>query len=70
MLRNAIIFPKSEEGVYLLGWIDGEVKKFEFSDENLKIPHMGWNIVNSKEKSLLLKTLVKKVGFTLFIHTM
>jgi glutamine amidotransferase len=24
-----------------LGWIEGEVKKFEFLD--LKIPHMGWN---------------------------
>lgn len=24
-----------------LGWIEGEVKRFEFSD--LKIPHMGWN---------------------------
>jgi glutamine amidotransferase len=24
-----------------LGWIKGEVKKFEFSD--LRVPHMGWN---------------------------
>lgn len=26
-----------------LGWIEGEVRALEISDETLKIPHMGWN---------------------------
>ena len=26
-----------------LGWIDGEIHKIEPQDQNLKIPHMGWN---------------------------
>ena len=30
---------------YGLGLINGEVKKFEFKDLTLKIPHMGWNSV-------------------------
>jgi glutamine amidotransferase len=41
---------KSEEGKSNgLGWIDAQVRKFDFQDEpslnNLKVPHMGWNEV-------------------------
>ena len=68
-LGMQLFFPKSEEGVLPgLGWIDGEVKKFEFSDENLKIPHMGWNIVNPKEKSLLFEDFGKESRFY-FVHS-
>jgi glutamine amidotransferase len=28
-----------------LGWIDSEVVKFDFSNNNLRIPHVGWNDV-------------------------
>jgi glutamine amidotransferase len=31
-----------------LGWIKGEVNRIEPSDENLKIPHMGWNTLDTK----------------------
>ncbi len=31
-----------------LGWIKGEVNRIEPSDKNLKIPHMGWNTLDSK----------------------
>lgn len=42
----------SEEGKLAgLGWIDAQAKKF-VSDE-LKIPHMGWNIVKHKKTSKL-----------------
>jgi glutamine amidotransferase len=35
-----------ENGEYEgLNLVEGEVKKFEFQDKNLKIPHMGWNSV-------------------------
>ena len=37
-----------------LGWIDGKIKKL--SGDNLKLPHMGWNMVlptNSKNNNLI-----------------
>jgi glutamine amidotransferase len=39
----------SEEGKSKgLGWIDMTLKKFIFDNKrNLKVPHMGWNIINS-----------------------
>lgn len=36
----------SEEGNATgLGWIDAKVKRFKFDNNELKIPHMGWNEV-------------------------
>ena len=43
-----------------LGWIDGEVKRFNFSNSSTKtrIPHMGWNnILPKKEVSLFQNTI-------------
>ncbi|MCT8126386.1 imidazole glycerol phosphate synthase subunit HisH [Alishewanella sp. BS5-314] len=50
-LGMQLIFEKSEEGVLPgLGWLKGDVVKFDFSGQdlhnNLKVPHMGWNLVN------------------------
>lgn len=40
----------SEEGeLQGLGWIDADVKRFDFAvvlNKNLKVPHIGWNEVN------------------------
>jgi imidazole glycerol-phosphate synthase subunit HisH len=37
----------SEEGETLgLNWLNTDVRKFELSDYNLPIPHMGWNRLN------------------------
>ncbi|MBL1420841.1 MAG: imidazole glycerol phosphate synthase subunit HisH [Alphaproteobacteria bacterium] len=42
----------SEEGnVKGLNWIDADVKLFELDD--LKVPHMGWNVVEQTKKSEL-----------------
>ena len=51
---------KSEEGKLTgLGLIPFECKKFSFSqDSNLKIPHMGWDIVDIKREMPLVKNLV------------
>ncbi len=45
-----LLFRKSEEGnLKGLGWLKGNVTKFNFSKINsqkiLKVPHMGWNII-------------------------
>lgn len=34
-----------ENNTTTLGFISGEVKRFELQDPSLKIPHMGWNAV-------------------------
>jgi glutamine amidotransferase len=48
-LGMQLMFNSSEEGVLPgLGWIDGKVKKFAFKEKNFRIPHMGWNIINTK----------------------
>lgn len=53
-----LIFEKSEEGCLPgLGWLKGDVVKFNFAAEptlsHLKVPHMGWNLVKpaSTEKA-------------------
>ena len=53
-LGAQLICNGSEEGnLKGLGWIDADVKKFNFDDKNYKIPHIGWNYIqlqNSKGK--------------------
>jgi glutamine amidotransferase len=60
----------SEEGsVKGLGFVDAEVKKFSFQDENdLKIPHMGWNDINPSKESSLLNGLEEMSRFY-FVHS-
>jgi len=38
-----------------LGWIAGEVDRITPRDENLKIPHMGWNTLDVKKPHALLE---------------
>lgn len=45
-IGSQIILDRSEEGdTSCLGLIPGESKKFQFADNQFKIPHMGWNAV-------------------------
>jgi len=44
----------SEEGNCVgLNWINAHVKKFQFADSGMKIPHMGWNEIIPKLTSPL-----------------
>ncbi len=46
-LGMQLLLNHSEEGDSKgLGYIDGEVKKFQFAHDELKVPHMGWNEVS------------------------
>jgi glutamine amidotransferase len=62
---------RSDEGVKAgLGWIKGQVKKF---DANLipystKYPHMGWNNIHSIKENSLLSELTNDVRFY-FLHS-
>jgi glutamine amidotransferase len=61
----------SEEGKLPgLGWIDAEVKRFRFTAEQayMKIPHMGWNLINAKKESMLLKDMETRSRFY-FVHS-
>ena len=54
-LGMQLLLEHSEEGdCDGLGWIPGEVKKFEFPDKpQLKIPHMGWDYIEKCKESPL-----------------
>lgn len=61
----------SEEGdAKGLGWIEAETKKFKFNkeDNDLKIPHMGWNSIEIKNQSPLL-TGIKDEDIFYFVHS-
>ena len=61
----------SEEGKKKgLGWVDAQATKFIFdgSQQNLKIPHMGWNIVNVVNDGALFKEMHPKSRFY-FAHS-
>jgi glutamine amidotransferase len=59
---------KSEEGsMDGLGWIDGIVNKFQFSHSDFKIPHMGWNYVQTKKENPLLD--IDELNRFYFVHS-
>ena len=61
----------SEEGSLPgLGWIDGEVRKFNLpsSSQNTPLPHMGWNDVRPIKKNKLFEGLEEYARFY-FLHS-
>ena len=70
-LGMQLLFESSEEGQLSgLGWIKGTVKRFSFNahiDKALKVPHMGWNLVNAGDASDLLKSDEEQRFY--FVHT-
>lgn len=51
-----------------LGWIGAEVVKFEFKEKKLKIPHVGWNTTEFKNKNLLFNGVENNHDFY-FVHS-
>lgn len=67
-LGMQILAASSDEGSLKgLGWIDAEVKKFK--SDNLKIPHMGWNIVHDVKQSPLFANMHKPELRFYFVHS-
>lgn len=59
----------SEEGtVEGFGWIKAKTIKFDFNNNELKIPHMGWNNLLVKNNESLLKG-IKEQDFFYFVHS-
>ncbi|MFW9963993.1 MAG: imidazole glycerol phosphate synthase subunit HisH [Candidatus Sifarchaeia archaeon] len=69
-LGMQLLSKRSEEGELSgLGWIDAETIRFKFSpDQNLRIPHMGWNIIDVQQESCLFKDMYKEPRFY-FVHS-
>ncbi|MCF8430200.1 MAG: imidazole glycerol phosphate synthase subunit HisH [Bacteroidia bacterium] len=66
-----ILSDDSEEGIQKgLGWIKGNVKKFDILKIKQKpfIPHMGWNNVEPKISHDLFKNIDIELGFY-FVHS-
>lgn len=62
---------RSDEGVLEgLGWIDGEVRKFDEASFTHKthLPHMGWNDVAPRRNGCLFRGLVSDAQFY-FLHS-
>jgi glutamine amidotransferase len=67
-LGMQLLTKSSEEGTLAgLGWIDAVTKRLP-AGPGLKIPHMGWNQVAIKKKSLLTKYLPENSKFY-FVHS-
>lgn len=59
----------SEEGnVKGLGWLDAETMKFALTDIKHKVPHMGWNSIEQKKESPLLKDIPDNRHYY-FVHS-
>lgn len=64
------LFTKSSEEGKLqgLGWIDAETVKFKLNDKKLKVPHMGWNIVDIKREGKIYKDMYEEAAYY-FVHS-
>ena len=70
-LGMQLLTNKSEEGkLEGLGLIDAETVKFRFNaaNDNLRIPHMGWNQIKSIKKSPLVNGVEENSRFY-FVHS-
>ena len=64
-----LLFEESEEslGVKGLGIFKGKIKKFS-SDMGLKIPHIGWNSLEIKQKDGIFKNIPEN-SYVYFVHS-
>lgn len=68
-LGMQLMTKSSAEGdVEGLGWIDAETRKFSFNDKQLKIPHMGWNQVDVKKRTVM-SNLITADDVFYFVHS-
>lgn len=63
-----LLFESSEEGNQPgLGLIQGHVRHFQLTDQKLRVPHMGWNIVKPKRSSNLFNAEEEQRFY--FVHS-
>lgn len=52
-----------------LGWLRGSVEKFNFNGEDLRLPHIGWNTLESIESNVLLHGVNQQDPSFYFVHS-
>lgn len=64
-----IMFQDSNEnGLHKgLGLLNGKIRKFNFTDPSVRIPHMGWNQLNFRQDSIFKSD--QKSPYVYFIHS-
>lgn len=68
-LGTQIVMEHTEEGDKdCLGMIKGDVRRFDFKDNTLKVPHMGWNEVEIVRLHPLFKSIRSGDEFY-FVHS-
>jgi len=68
-LGMQLLTNNSEEGIEKgLGYINASTKKFTFQDNKLKVPHMGWNLVEKSTLSQLTTNFDEESRFY-FVHS-
>ncbi len=70
-LGMQLLLDSSEEGDSRgLGWIAGQAKRFTFdgTDSRLRIPHMGWNELKVRKKSVLFEGVTEPQRYY-FVHS-
>mgnify|MGYP003577853970 CR=1 FL=1 len=68
-LGMQLLTHSSEEGKRPgLGWVEAKTVRFQFSDNRMKVPHMGWNLVQTKNPSPLTEDLPEEPRFY-FVHS-
>ncbi len=67
-LGMQLLTMSSEEGrLPGLGWVAATTKRFP-PDQNLKVPHMGWNLVSKASYSVLTESFTDEYRFY-FVHS-
>jgi glutamine amidotransferase len=68
-LGMQLLTNNSDEGIEKgLGYINASTKKFSFQDKKMKVPHMGWNLVEKSRSSLLTTNFEEESRFY-FVHS-
>lgn len=68
-LGMQLMAKRSDEGVLPgLAWVDAEVMRIKPEDSKMKVPHMGWNLVQVAKEDPLLNGLPDESRFY-FVHS-
>ena len=51
-----------------LGWIEGEIRRFESEDRTIRVPHVGWNAVDVETDGPLFRDIPSGTDFY-FVHS-